>query len=127
MQISKKSQYGMRAMVLLAKNYKTKQLLSTKEIAQAEGVPFDFLEKIILQLKRAELVKGKKGANGGYVLIKNPKKVTALQIVRVLEDTMPVDCSLCGKKRKCMSKNVWTKVDVAINKALKSVKLADLI
>ena len=60
MQISKKSQYGMRAMVLLAKNYKSKCFLSLKDISQKENISFNFLEKIVSQLEKAKLVKGKK-------------------------------------------------------------------
>jgi len=127
MQVSKKSQYGMRAMILLAKNYKSKELLSLKEIAKRELIPFDFLEKIVSQLEKAKLVKGKKGAGGGYVLAKAPQKITAKDIVDVLEDTMPVNCTLCKKKNKCASKSVWAKVDLALIKALKSVKLSSLI
>jgi len=127
MNISKKSQYGMRAMVLLAKNYKSKQILSLREIAKRELIPFDFLEKIVSQLEKAKLVKGKKGAGGGYILAKTPQKITAKDIVDVLEDTMPVNCALCGKKNKCASKSVWAKVDLALSKALKSVKLSSLI
>ena len=114
-------------MVLLAKNYKSKELLSLREIAKRELISFDFLEKIVSQLEKAKLVKGKKGAGGGYILTKAPQKITAKDIVEVLEDTMPVNCALCGKKAKCASKNVWVKVDLAIAKALKSVTLAKLI
>jgi Rrf2 family protein len=127
MQISKKSQYGMRAMVLLAKNYKSKCFLSLKDISQKENISFNFLEKIVSQLEKAKLVKGKKGIGGGYILLKSPKNITAKDIVDVLEDTMPVNCSLCGKKNKCISKNVWVKVDLVLSKTLKSMKLSNLI
>jgi len=127
MQISKKSQYGMRAMVFLAKNYKNKTVVSLKEISQKEMIPFEFLGKIVSQLEKAKLVKGKSGIGGGYVLVKSPEKITAKDIVEVLEETQSVNCALCGKKNKCASKSVWGKVDLAIVKALKSVKLSNLI
>jgi len=127
MNISKKSQYGMRAMVLLARNYKSKKLINLKEISQREFIPFEFLGKIVSQLEKSKLVKGKSGVGGGYILAKAPQKITAKDIVEVLEDTMPVNCTLCGKKNKCASKSVWGKVDLAISKALKSVKLSSLI
>jgi Rrf2 family protein len=126
--VSKRSQYGLRAMVLLAKNYKTKKVFSTKVISEKEGVPFDFLEKIVSQMERAKLVKGKKGVQGGYSLSRPPNKITAEHIVSVLEgEESTVDCSFCGKSRKCLTKNVWRKVDMAIEKTLKSITLADLI
>jgi Rrf2 family protein len=127
MNISNKSQYGLRAMVLLAKSYKLKQIISTKEISQKEGVPFDFLEKILSNLEKAKLVKGKKGIGGGYVLAKNLNKITAKDIVKTLENTIAVNCSFCGKSKKCLAKNVWRKIDIAIDKTLKSITLADLI
>ena len=117
----------MRAMVLLAKSYKSRKLLNLKEISQKELIPFEFLGKIVSELEKAKLVKGKSGIGGGYILAKAPQKITAKDIVDILEDTMPVNCSLCGKKNKCASKSVWGKVDLAIAKALKSIKLSNLI
>ena len=116
----------MRAMVYLAKSYKQNRPVSLKEISEKENIPFTFLEKIVALLEKAKLVKGKKGIGGGYVLIKGPSKITAKDIVEVLEDTKSVNCSFCCKKANCASKSVWAKVDLALIKALKSVKLSDL-
>jgi Rrf2 family protein len=133
MKISKKAQYGLRAMVCLAKNYKSKQVLSTKKISEKEGIPFDFLEKIISQLEREKLVKGKKGASGGYTLSKPPQKINADDIVSVLEGPTKgyskklVDCSCCLRKNKCLTKNVWLEVELALSKTLESITLSDLI
>lgn len=130
--VSKKSQYGLRAMVLLAKTYKSKKIISTKVISQKEGVPFDFLEKIISSMEKVGLVQGKKGVQGGYILSRSPSKITIKDIVYVLErpdghTEGAVDCTLCGRSKKCLTKNVWKKIDIAINKTLKSITLADLI
>ena len=115
-------------MVLLAKNYKAKLVLSTKKISEKEGVPFDFLEKIISKMEKVNLVKGKKGVQGGYILSRSPSKITAKNIVDVLEGgESAVDCTLCGRSKKCLTKNVWGKIDLAINKTLKGITLADLI
>lgn len=125
--ISKKSQYGLRAMVCLAKSYKAKRILSVKIISEKEGIPFDFLEKIISQLERAKLVKGKRGIGGGYVLAKSPNKITAKDIVQTLEETVPVNCLLCDKSKRCLSKSVWKRIENNINKTLKSITLNELI
>ena len=126
MQISKKSQYGLRAMVYLAKK-KSKGFFSLKNISKKEGIPFDFLEKIMSELEKTKLVKAKKGIQGGYILAKAPQKITAKDIVEALENTTAVDCSFCGKSRKCLSKNVWKKIDDSISKTLKSITLKSLI
>jgi Rrf2 family protein len=126
--ISKRAQYGLRAMVFLAKNYKARRILSVKIIAEKEGIPFEFLEKIILQLEKAKLVAGKKGVSGGYILAKSPKKISANDIVSVLEENKKtVDCALCGRKNKCLTKNVWAKVNIALNKTLQLITLEKLI
>jgi len=128
MQISKKTQYGLRAMIFLARKFKDKKDYSLKEISKSEGVSFDFLEKIMSSLEKKGLVIGKKGAYGGYRLTKSPKSINAGQIVETLEKTTtPVDCFLCGRAKKCASKNVWKKIEMNINKTLKGIKLNDLI
>ena len=128
LKISKRAQYGMRAMAYLAKNYKAKKVCSVKLISEDESMPFEFLEKIIIQLEKAKLVKGTKGIKGGYVLAKSPNKISANDIVSVLEDNQkPVDCAFCGRKAKCMTKDVWAKLEVALNRTLKSITLRDLI
>lgn len=115
-------------MVFLAKNYKARRILSVKIIAEKEGIPFEFLEKIILQLEKAKLVAGKKGVSGGYILAKSPKKISANDIVSVLEENKKtVDCALCGRKNKCLTKNVWAKVNIALNKTLQLITLEKLI
>lgn len=133
LKISKKSQYGLRAMVQLAKNYKAKRILSAKTISEKEGIPFEFLEKIILQLEKAGLVKSKKGVQGGYVLSHPPKKISANDVVSILENPPTgekksmVNCTLCGRKSKCATKDVWVKLDIALNKTLEKITLKNLI
>lgn len=132
MKISAKSQYGLRAMVYLAK-FQDK-ISSLKVISKAEDISFDYLEKIISKLEKAGLVKAKKGVQGGYFLIKSPQKIKLGQIIRALDGEMAlVRCIakekryLCPKKRKCLTKNFWKKIQNSLNSALNSITLADLI
>lgn len=127
MKISKKSQYGLRAMVYLAKHSSENKVCPLKEISEKESIPFDYLEKIILELAEAGLVKAKKGVQGGYFLAKEPQKITAGGIVRVLESTVPVSCLGCQMARICSTKNVWEKVQDSLDSTLDSMTLADLI
>lgn len=113
-------------MVYLAKKG-PKEFFSLKDISKKESIPFDFLEKIMSELERIKLVKSKKGILGGYVLARGPERITAKDIVEALENTMAVDCSLCGKSKKCLSRNVWRKIDNAVQKTLKSITLKALI
>jgi Rrf2 family protein len=126
--ISKRAQYGLRAMVFLAKEYKSGKVFSINKISEKEEIPFEFLEKIISQLEKSKMVIGKKGVQGGYILSKDPKKINANDIVSILEDNQkPVDCSCCGRSKECLTKNVWARVETALNKTLESITLATLI
>jgi len=127
MKASKKSQYGLRAMVYLAKHSSEGNVCSLKEISKKEKIPFDYLEKIISELSRASLVKAKKGVQGGYFLAKEPKKITAGEIVRVLESTVPVSCFGCQMARICSTKSVWSEVQESLDSTLDSITLEDLI
>lgn len=128
MKISKKSQYGLRAMIYLAKN--KDKVCSLREISKNEKIPFDYLEKIISKLKKEKLVKAKKGICGGYFLAKKPEKIKVNQIIRALESRSPlVDCLeyFCPLEKKCLAKNFWQRLNKAINLALNSITLANLI
>lgn len=127
-QVSKKSQYGLRAMLYIARASKKGEISSLKKISKAEGISFDFLEKIISKLEKAGLVKSKKGVQGGYLLAKPAKKITTGQIVEILEGRIsPVSCALCGRSKKCLSKNVWDKVKISLVSTLNSITLYDLL
>jgi len=128
MRISTKSQYGLRAMVYLAKC--KDKICSLKTISKKEGISFDYLEKIISKLEKAGLVKSKKGVQGGYFLAKSPQKIRIGEIIKVLEGEMVlVKCLkyFCPKEKKCLTKNFWQKLNKAINSALNSMTLTDLI
>ncbi len=128
MQVSKKAQYGLRAMIYLAKIVEKKKICPLKEISDKEDIPFNFLEKIISELEKAGLVKAKRGSQGGYFLAKKPEKITAGQIVEILEKTIvPVACSGCSKAKTCLSKDVWDEVQDSLVSTLDSITLKDLI
>lgn len=119
------------AMAHLAKNSgrlnKNKKAISIREISNLEGLPFEFLSKIFAKLEKAKLVKAKYGANGGYVLAKSPQKISVGDIVFLLENTNAANCQFCNKSKKCTAKNVWNKLDLAINRTLKNINLKELV
>ena len=135
MRVSKKSQYGLRAMVYLASVFGEKNnIRSLKEISQKENISFDYLEKIISQLEKKGLVGAKRGIRGGYFLKRSPKKISVGEIISTLESTMsPVKCLAkekrynCPRKKICRTVNVWKKVQEVLNSTLNSITLADLM
>jgi len=132
MKFSKKTQYGLRAMVHLAKAYKNKKrFCSLKEISEKENISFSYLEKILLRLEKKGLICSKKGATGGYRLNHFPKKITIKDIVYSLEgSTIVIDCiyrkEKCPKIKTCKAFNVWSKVQRSLDDTLDSITLFSL-
>ena len=127
MKISKKAQYGLRAMIYLAKNSAKDKVCSLKEVSEKEKIPFDFLEKIIKDLQAIGLIKAKKGVLGGYYLSKKPEKIYVGQIIETLEDIVPVECAGCQMARACSSKGIWDELKDSLSDTLYSKTLKDLI
>ncbi len=99
--ISKKTKYGLRAVLLLAREYGRGPLLIS-EVAEREGIPKKFLELILLELKNKGILQSKKGKGGGYSLGKAPENVTFGQVVRALEGPLaPVPCVSQTAYMKC--------------------------
>ncbi len=129
MKITKKTQYGLRALLWLGQSKKT--FLSLREIAEGESIPFDYLEKVFSQLEKAGLVKSKKGIQGGYSLARSPKKIGLAEIMKALEKKMLlVECldkkSLCPRKRSCRSAKAWVKIQNSLEKTINSITLNNL-
>jgi len=131
MKISTRSQYGLRAIVYLAKS---KRICPLKEISKKEDISFDYLEKIFSKLGKAGLIGAKKGLKGGYFLISQPKKIKVGEILKILEGEMAlVKCIakngkyICPRERKCETKKLWQKIQNSLNLTLESITLADLL
>ena len=81
--LSKKTQYGLKALGYLAEKYGTGPILIA-DIAEKKCIPIKFLESILLQLKQHKILESKKGKGGGYYLLDSPKKVTIAQVIRII-------------------------------------------
>lgn len=84
MQLSKRAQYGLRAIICLADFYQHGYML-TREVAQREEIPTKFLESILATLTRAKLLESRIGTKGGYRLSRAPKKILIADLLATLE------------------------------------------
>ncbi|HEY6974318.1 MAG TPA: Rrf2 family transcriptional regulator [Nitrospiraceae bacterium] len=101
MKLSKKSEYGLRALLELTLAY-GKTSLQRHDIADRQHIPVEFLEQILLALKRAGLLASQRGMKGGYQLIKRPEDVTVGQVVRILDGPLaPISCVSKTAYQKC--------------------------
>jgi Rrf2 family protein len=100
-QLSKRTQYSLRALYALARNYGQGPLLITK-MSDDEAIPKKFLEQILLALKNFGLVSSKKGKGGGYALAQAPEEITLAAVIRLMEGPLaPLPCASETRFRKC--------------------------
>jgi Rrf2 family protein len=101
MRFSKKSEYGLRAMIELTKEY-GHGMVQRKILADRQNIPLGFLEMILISLKNAGLIGSRRGMNGGVFLIKGPKDITLGQIIRILDGPLaPIACVSQTAYQKC--------------------------
>lgn len=81
--LSKKSQYAFKALTYLSEKYNEGPVLIS-EIARKKKIPLKFLENILLELKKADILDSKKGKGGGYFLKKSPDKIKVATIIRLV-------------------------------------------
>jgi Rrf2 family protein len=100
-QLSKKTQYCLRALYALARDYGNGPTLIS-QLAAEEGIPKKFLEQILLALKATGIVESKKGKGGGYSLAQPPDSLTVGTIIRMIEGPLaPLPCASETRFRKC--------------------------
>ena len=132
MRISSKGRYAVAVMIRMAQVSNNNDYISIISIAEKLDISKIYLEQIFSQLKKAELVKSIKGAQGGYKLAKLPDKITVGDILHAIE------ISLFEKTENSVSKDfmeidksmetlVWDRIDSTISKTLNSVSLSDLV
>lgn len=132
MKISTKGRYGVRFMLDLAVNAMDRPI-PLKEIAKRQEISDKYLEQIVIILGRSGLVKSVRGAQGGYILAKDPQEISIGQILRSLEGSLaPVDCADCEGKDcpradKCITLGVWTKIRKAIEDVVDNTYLSELV
>jgi Rrf2 family transcriptional regulator, cysteine metabolism repressor len=134
MKVSTRGEYGLRAMVALAKNH-GQGPMSIAAMSKASSVPMPYLEQLIGPLRRAGLVESTRGARGGYRLSRSPEAVNIGDVYRVMEGPLaPMECvsediteQVCPLIDGCETRPVWLRMRDAIAETLDSTTLADLI
>lgn len=89
MRLSKRTEYGMRAIVQLARNWPA-NFVQSKDLSQKENLPSKFLESILLALRRGGFLESKIGREGGYRLSRAPKEIRVGDLIRRLEGRLSV-------------------------------------
>ncbi|MEH7237379.1 RrF2 family transcriptional regulator [Bacillus sp. JJ1562] len=132
MKVSSKGEYALRALLLLGSNQG--KVLGIQQISEKTLVSNQYLEQILLQLKKLGYVMSKRGAKGGYQLYKEPKNINIGEVIRDLEGPLsPMSCASltkyepCPLEAGCQLKPLWTLVRDTIAYVLERTTLEDLL
>jgi Rrf2 family protein len=127
--ISAKADYAVRAAAELAAA--GDQPVKGEKLAEAQGIPLQFLEHILLELKHARLVRARRGARGGYWLARPPEEITLANVIRAVEgplaniqDLAPETTNYPGNAESLTE--VWIAVRASLRRVLEHVTIADL-
>lgn len=130
MKLSTRGRYGLRAVYYLATN-QNKGYISVSEISNNLNLPENYLEQLIRLLKNNKLVVSARGAKGGYKLSKNLEEISVGDVLRVLEGEITssecVSNGNCRDIKDCEAYLVFAKIDTAINSAVDSITIKDMI
>ena len=117
--LTKKSKYGLKALLLLAREHDRGAVLIS-ELAARERIPKKFLELILLDLKHRGIVQSRKGPGGGYQLGRAPERIGVGEVIRILDgplallpcvsQTAYMPCEECVSERDCAVRRVFKTV-----------------
>lgn len=131
MRLSKKSRYGLRALVDLSVRSKNGQV-SLNSIAERNGISLQYLEQVFAALKRAGLVKSIKGPQGGYLLERPANQISVLDIVKALEGSYELEDEEQSETIECreipltIQELIIDPVNQKIHELLAGISLEDL-
>jgi len=134
MRITTWAEYGLICALHLAKR-RDDGPVTGRDIAAREKLPADYVEQIMLRLRRAGIVNSTRGARGGYVLGKSPAEISVRDVINASElatfdlhcVSHPVDEERCDAAHECSIRPVWMLLQQKIDGVLEGVRLSDLL
>jgi Rrf2 family protein len=131
MRITAKADYAVRAAAELAAADPSGQPTKGEALAAAQGIPLNFLENILGELRHAGLVRSVRGVNGGYSLARPAAEITVADVIRAVEGPLasvrghPPEAVPCHGAAAPLQE-VWIAVRAALRSVVEQVSLADL-
>lgn len=134
MRITTLAEYGVICALHLARRAEEGPITG-REIAEVERLPGDYVEQILLRLRRAGLVRSTRGARGGYALARAAQAISIRDVIEASESTTfdlhcvshPVGEERCSSSHNCSIRPVWMLLQRRIDDVLEGVRLSDLL
>ena len=133
MKLTSKGRYAVMALADMA-SFDRKKPISLRDISLRQNISLVFLEQIFSQLKKGNIVKSIRGANGGYILSSNPDQIKLSSIFSAVDEHVKtVQCKKESKKgcngkfAKCITHYLWDELEIYINDFFDKKNLEDLL
>lgn len=136
MRVSAWTEYSLIIVLHLARRGLESGLpVAARELAEFEKLPPDYVEQIMLRLRRAGVVRSVRGARGGYLLAREPADISVRNVMEASDhqtfeincESRPVHEDRCGAGSTCSIRPVWHALQQRIDDLLDSITLADLL
>jgi len=127
--LSNASRYALLALIELATHYPSGESLQIRQIAALQDIPDRYLEQILATLRRCRLIKGIRGAHGGYILAREASQITLLDAIGCVEGLDTVAAVSAGDPKTVDSdvvEEIWQEASEAVNSVLQKYTLQDL-
>jgi len=130
MQIPRRVDYGLRAIIYLS-HQDPERCCSISEISAQQSIPKKFLEKIIQDLMRADLIRSRRGSCGGYALARSPEEISFHDVIEAIEGPIAVNNCVdeegcCDQLPRCAMVSVWGEIQRKVTEVFIQTTLADL-
>ena len=131
LRLSTKGQYGVRAMYEIARAGSVGPV-TIRQISERQNVSVSYLEQILNTLRKSGIIQSVKGPGGGYVLAREPEKISIGEILRELEGPVAITSCLdpsegCIRVDSCVTHLLWKSLGENIEQFLNSMSLKDLL
>lgn len=135
MRVTTWTEYSLIISLHLARRRGAGEPVAARELADVERLPADYVEQILLRLRRAHLVESVRGAKGGYYLARDPATISVRDVMTASEhqtfevncESHPVDAERCRPSGACSIRPVWMALQQRVDDLLGSISLADLM
>jgi Rrf2 family protein len=130
LKLTKKADYGLMAMTHL-EEHADHGACSANEVADAYWIPHEALAKILQRLAKVGLVRSQHGMNGGYTLTRDPKTISAFEVIKAIDGPLFITSCVtvrgeCGQSNRCTIREPLRKVNESIEQVLKNIKISQM-
>ncbi len=132
MRFSTRSEYGIRAIIELARHWGGPPV-SIHKVAETTGIPYQYLEQLVQKLRRSGIVQATRGVQGGYTLKRDPHEISVGDILRSVEGKIePYRCPAvgdyqCARQNTCLARHVWSRVAASVSSVVDNMNIASLM